>query len=75
MLRLINAELCITSASFSPVKMVGRQLIDLIKSAVDRFAANISVAEIPDDEVVSPRLAEARIFQVDTAHPKSLPFQ
>src|SRR5690606_781430 len=54
---------------------VGGQLIDLVEAAVDGLPADIPVAEVADDEIVGFRLGEARVLQIHTADPETLPAQ
>ena len=51
------------------------QLINFIKTAIDQRPAIFSLAEIGDNEIVSFRLAELGVLEVDSAHPKALAFE
>ena len=79
MFKLIVAELCITQASCSPVKMsacsthVGSELVDVIKNSIDNRVAQGGIPKISNHEVIRCRVREFRIFQINTTNPISLP--
>ena len=79
--RLIDAELCMTSASCSPVKMYPAPPISaaswkaLFERPVEHRGDQRRVREVSDHEVIGLRLPEQRQVQVDTAYPMPVAFE
>src|ERR1044071_9531186 len=54
---------------------IGRELIHLVKAAIDDLPADILIAQIPDDKVVGSRVGKLGIFEIDRSRPKALTLQ
>jgi hypothetical protein len=54
---------------------IGRQLINFVKSTINNMSAEVGVAEIANDEIVSFAFRIFVVLQVNTANPKSIRLQ
>ena len=79
MFRLMVAELCITTASCSPVKRVTRhrpcrQKVDRLRQFPVYYVPGLRTVdrEDPDDELIRRRFNEIVPLQVHAPHPESL---
>jgi hypothetical protein len=54
---------------------VGRQLIDLVKTAVDYMATEVRIAEVSYEEIVSLTLCVLMVLEIRATNPESLRLQ
>src|SRR5690606_28795256 len=54
---------------------ISGELIDLVEATVDGITARREVPQIAHDEIIGRCLGEARVLDIDAAHPEALTLQ
>src|SRR5215467_8200917 len=54
---------------------IGSKLIDFVKVLIQHISGNALISEVTNDKIIGGGVAEPRIPEIDTAHPKTFLLQ